>query len=102
MGSWGQRRIGRVTPTWTGTDSVARIALGSVSDVLVITSKTTAPGPSYPRAALTVSLPPAIAAFTWGAGEGHRRLLRVKLIGPPDGFATRSLSLLFASPPGLT
>ena len=51
IGSSGQRRIGLVSPTWTGTDKIALMPSGSSTEVPVVTSKTTAPGPAYDVAA---------------------------------------------------
>ena len=46
IGSSGQRRIGVSAPTCTGTDSTARTPSGSSTEVPVVTSKMTAPGPA--------------------------------------------------------
>ena len=42
-----------VSPTWTGTDTIALMPSGSSTEVPVVTSKTTAPGPAYAAAAET-------------------------------------------------
>ena len=60
MGSSGQRRIGRVSPTCTVTDKIALTPSGSSTEVPVVTSKTTAPGPEYEAAAETRKPPSAV------------------------------------------
>ena len=89
IGSSGQRRIGLVSPTCTGTDRVALMPSGSSTLVPVVTSKTTAPGPAYPSLAATRNEPfPVTDASSWAWGEAHIRLFRVKSTCPPDGFTT--------------
>ena len=89
IGSSGHRRIGRVSPTCTGIDKMARMAAGSSSNSAVVTSTTTAPGPAYDAAARTVNVPsPVTAASSLVAGEAHMRFFNVNESGPPEGLVT--------------
>ncbi len=89
IGSSGQRRIGRVSPTCTGTDKIALTPSGSSTEVPVVTSKTTAPGPEYEAAAETRKPPSAVTvASSLVSGEAQIRLFRVNASGPPEGLVT--------------
>ena len=89
MGSSGQRRIGRVSPTCTGTDKIALTPSGSSREVPVVTSKTTAPGPEYEASAETRKPPSAVTvASSLVSGEAQIRLFSVNATGPPDGLVT--------------
>ena len=77
MGSSGQRRMGRVSPTCTGTDKIALMPSGSSTETPVVTSKTTAPGPAYDAAAETRKLPSSTTvAVDLGAWRGPHPALQ--------------------------